>query len=92
MTNVEEHIKQSLMQEVTSSASPFKSIKIDPETMDVKRLLDHDILKTASFMREIDVSKWIEFVNHDFHVISFVSFATPLHSTNNRTRHPNRHT
>lgn len=56
MTNVEEHIKQSLLQEVTSLGSPFKTIKIDQETMDVKRLLDHDMLKTASFMREIDVS------------------------------------
>lgn len=56
MTNVEEHIKQSLLQEVTSNGSPYRSIKIDPETMDVKRLLDHDMLKTASFMREIDVS------------------------------------
>lgn len=56
MTNVEEHIKQSLLQEVTSLGSPFKNIKIDQETMDVKRLLDHDMLKTASFMREIDVS------------------------------------
>lgn len=56
MTNVEEHIKQSLQQEVTSPASPFKSIKIDHDSMEVKRLLDHEILNTASFMREIDVS------------------------------------
>lgn len=53
---MEEQIKQSLFQEVTSLSSPFKNIKIDQETMDVKRLLDHDMLKTASFMREIDVS------------------------------------
>lgn len=60
MTNVEEHIRQSLLQEVTSAGSPFKTIKIDPDTMDVKRLLDHDMLRTASFMREIDVSHEIQ--------------------------------
>lgn len=54
--NVEEQIKQSLLQEVTSLGSAFKNLKIDQETMDVKRLLDHEMLKTASFMREIDVS------------------------------------
>lgn len=56
MTNVEEHIKNSLLNEVTSSNSSFKNIKIDPESIEVKRSLDVEALKSSSFVKEIDVS------------------------------------
>uniref|UniRef100_A0A1B0CYJ1 Uncharacterized protein n=1 Tax=Phlebotomus papatasi TaxID=29031 RepID=A0A1B0CYJ1_PHLPP len=56
MTNVEEHIKNSLLNEVTSSNSSFKNIKIDPESIEVKRSLDVEALKSSSFVKEIDMA------------------------------------
>ncbi|XP_059616271.1 mucin-2 [Phlebotomus argentipes] len=56
MTNVEEHIKNSLLNEVTSSNSSFRNIKIDPDSIEVKRSLDVEALKSSSFVREIDMA------------------------------------
>uniref|UniRef100_A0A1B0CC96 SEA domain-containing protein n=1 Tax=Lutzomyia longipalpis TaxID=7200 RepID=A0A1B0CC96_LUTLO len=56
MINVEEHIRNSLLNEVTSSNSSFKNIKIDPESIEVKRSLDVEALKTSSFVKEIDMA------------------------------------
>ena len=51
ITNVEEHIKNALISEI-SSDSVYKNIKIDPDSIEIKRLLDHELLKSASFFQE----------------------------------------
>lgn len=40
------------MNEMKSHKTPYKNIKIDFDTIDVKRLMDQDLLKSASFIRE----------------------------------------
>jgi len=52
INNVESHIKNALLQELLLQDSAFKNIKIDPETVEIKRLLDHEVLRTATFVRE----------------------------------------
>ncbi|GAB0098565.1 hypothetical protein DMENIID0001_143110 [Sergentomyia squamirostris] len=56
MTNVEDHIKNSLLNEVTSFNSSFRNIKIDPESIEVKRSFDAEALKSSSFVKEIDMA------------------------------------
>lgn len=55
ITNVEEHIKNALISE-TSSDSVYKNIKIDADSIEIKRLLDHELLKSASFFQDSNVS------------------------------------
>lgn len=50
--SVEEHIKDSLLKEITSIKSASKGIQIDLSTLEIKRTLDADALNTASFVRE----------------------------------------
>lgn len=50
--SVEEHIKDSLLKEIMSSKST-KGIAIDLPTLEIKRSLDADVLKSASFVREM---------------------------------------
>lgn len=48
---MEEHIKDSILKEVNSMKST-KGIHIDLSTLEIKRLLDTDVLRSASFVRE----------------------------------------
>lgn len=50
--SVEEHIKESIVREIISPKSMLKGIKIALESMEIKRLLNAEILKSASFHRE----------------------------------------
>lgn len=52
ITSVENGIITALMNEMKSHKTPYKNIKIDFDTIDVKRLMDQDLLKSASFIRE----------------------------------------
>uniref|UniRef100_A0A182F267 Uncharacterized protein n=1 Tax=Anopheles albimanus TaxID=7167 RepID=A0A182F267_ANOAL len=51
INNVEEHIRTAFLSEVLNPNSPFKSIRIDPDSIEIKRLLDQDVLKTALLTR-----------------------------------------
>lgn len=51
--SVEEHIKESILKEVMSMKSS-KGLHIDLSTLEIKRMLDTDVLRTASFVRERD--------------------------------------
>ncbi|XP_050095677.1 uncharacterized protein LOC126577783 [Anopheles aquasalis] len=52
INNVEEHIRTAFLSEVLNPNSPFKSIRIDPDSIEIKRLLDQDVLKTALLTRQ----------------------------------------
>ncbi|XP_058056422.1 mucin-2 [Anopheles bellator] len=51
INNVEEHIRTAFLSEVLNPNSAFKSIRIDPDSIEIKRLLDQDVLKTALLTR-----------------------------------------
>uniref|UniRef100_A0A182JID0 Uncharacterized protein n=1 Tax=Anopheles atroparvus TaxID=41427 RepID=A0A182JID0_ANOAO len=51
INNVEEHIRTAFLSEVLNPNSAFKSIRIDPDSIEIKRLLDQDVLKTALLNR-----------------------------------------
>lgn len=50
--SVEEHIRDSLLKEIMSTKST-KGLQIDLSTLEIKRSLDADVLKSASFIREM---------------------------------------
>jgi hypothetical protein len=52
ITNVEEHIKNAFISETALSDSSFRHIKIDDDTMEIKRQLDPEILREAALFRE----------------------------------------
>lgn len=52
ITNVEEHIKNAFVSETALSDSTFRNLKIDDDTMEIKRQLDPEILREAAFFRE----------------------------------------
>lgn len=49
--SVEDHIKDSLLKE-TMSLKSTKGLQIDLASLEIKRLLDADVLRSASFIRE----------------------------------------
>lgn len=49
---MEEHIKNAFISETASTESVFRHLKIDPDSMEIKRLLDQEVLKTALSFRE----------------------------------------
>ncbi|CAO1368759.1 unnamed protein product, partial [Diamesa hyperborea] len=52
ITNVEEHIKNAFISETATTESTFKNLKIDSDTIEIKRLLDQEVLRQASFFKE----------------------------------------
>jgi hypothetical protein len=52
ITNVEEHIKNAFISETALSESTFRNLKIDDDTMEIKRQMDPEILRQAAFFRE----------------------------------------
>ncbi|CAO1321448.1 unnamed protein product [Diamesa serratosioi] len=52
ITNVEEHIKNAFISETATMESTFKNLKIDSDTIEIKRLLDQEVLRQASFFKE----------------------------------------
>lgn len=53
--SVEDHIKESIAKEASYKKSIFNNISIDTESINIQRLLDHEILKSSSFIN-IEVS------------------------------------
>lgn len=56
ITNVEEHIKNAFISETALSDSNFRHLKIDYDTIEIKRQLDPEILRQAAYSQE-QVSK-----------------------------------
>lgn len=52
ITNVEEHIKNAFISEIAYSDSAFRSLKIDTDTIEIKRQLDPEVLRQASLFGE----------------------------------------
>ncbi|KAL9701330.1 hypothetical protein quinque_004771 [Culex quinquefasciatus] len=52
INNVEEHIRQAILSELANPHSTFKNIRVDPDSIEIKRLLDHDVLRTAFLTKE----------------------------------------
>lgn len=48
---MEEHIRTAFLSEVLNPSSAFKNIRIDPDSIEIKRLLDQEVLKTALLTR-----------------------------------------
>ncbi|XP_053676513.1 mucin-5AC [Anopheles nili] len=51
INNVEEHIRTAFLNEVLNPNSAFKHIRIDPDSIEIKRLLDQEVLKKALLTR-----------------------------------------
>ena len=52
ITNVEEHIKNAFISESGISDSTYRNMKIDIDTIEIKRQLDPEILQKAAFIYE----------------------------------------
>ncbi|XP_062706183.1 mucin-5AC [Aedes albopictus] len=52
INNVEEHIRQAVLSELANPNSVFKNIRVDPDTIEIKRLLDREVIKTAFLKKE----------------------------------------
>jgi hypothetical protein len=52
ITNVEEHIKNTLVSETASTDSTYRNLKIDIDSIEIKRQLDPDVLQKAAFIHE----------------------------------------
>lgn len=50
--SVEEHIKESIMNEMSGTKALFKNVKIDISSIVVKRLLDTELIQFESFFKE----------------------------------------
>lgn len=57
INNVEEHIRLAVLSELANPNSVFKNIRVDPDTIEIKRLLDQEVLKTA-FLTKEEVRKY----------------------------------
>ncbi|XP_053692046.1 mucin-5AC [Sabethes cyaneus] len=52
INNVEEHIRQAVLSELANPHSLFRNIRVDPDSIEIKRLLDKAVLRTAFFTKE----------------------------------------
>lgn len=52
ITNVEEHIKNAFISETALSDSNFRHLKIDYDTIEIKRQLDPEILRQAAYSQD----------------------------------------
>ncbi|XP_055547723.1 mucin-2 [Wyeomyia smithii] len=52
INNVEEHIRQAVLSELVNPHSLFRHIKVDPDSIEIKRLLDKTVLRTAFLAKE----------------------------------------
>ncbi|KAM8710758.1 hypothetical protein ACLKA7_017394 [Drosophila subpalustris] len=50
--SVEEYIKESLFLETAASKSLYRSIRLDSDSMEIKRILDEQIVRSASILKE----------------------------------------
>lgn len=63
ITNVEEHIKNAFISETALSDSNFRHLKIDYDSIEIKRQLDPEILRQAAYSQD-QVSCVVGFVFH----------------------------
>jgi hypothetical protein len=47
-------VRNALIREMASKDSVFENVRIDPDEIEIKRLLDHEVLKSASFIRSFE--------------------------------------
>lgn len=52
ITNVEEHIKNSLISETSTSDSAYHNLKIIDDSIEIKRQFDHEIIQNALTFNE----------------------------------------
>lgn len=52
ITNVEEHIKNAFISETALSDSSFRHLKIDYDSIEIKRQLDPEILRQAAYSQD----------------------------------------
>ncbi|XP_067621076.1 uncharacterized protein [Eurosta solidaginis] len=50
--SVEEYIKESLFLETTSAKSLYRSLRIDAESVEIKRILDESVVRSASLFKD----------------------------------------
>ncbi|XP_073822622.1 uncharacterized protein [Musca autumnalis] len=50
--NVEEYIKEAIFLETTTAKSLYKSLRIDADSVEVKRILDEQVVKSASLFKD----------------------------------------
>lgn len=49
---MEEYIKESLFLETSASKSLYRSIRLDTESMEIKRILDEQLVRSAAILKE----------------------------------------
>ena len=52
INNVEEHIKSSLISETLTTNSAFRNLKINTESIEIKRQLDPEIIKNSLILND----------------------------------------
>lgn len=84
--SVEDHIKESISKEASFKKSIFNNISIDVESINIQRLLDHEALKSSSFIN-IEVSLCKIIIISDRQYCSKFQTTTPQseHYENTRT-------
>ncbi|KAL7732018.1 hypothetical protein ACLKA6_015781 [Drosophila palustris] len=50
--SVEEYIKESLFLETSASKSLYRSIRLDSDSMEIKRILDEQVVRSAGILKE----------------------------------------
>ncbi|XP_005178067.2 mucin-2 [Musca domestica] len=50
--NVEEYIKEAIFLETTTAKSLYKTLRIDSDSVEVKRILDEQVVKSASLFKD----------------------------------------
>jgi len=50
--SVEEYIKESLFLETSASKSLYRSIRLDNDSMEIKRILDEQVVRSAGILKE----------------------------------------
>lgn len=60
---MEEYIKESLFLETSASKSLYRSIRLDTESVEIKRILDEQLVRSAAILKEavspIEAAQWI---------------------------------
>lgn len=60
---MEEYIKESLFLETSASKSLYRSIRLDTESVEIKRILDEQLVRSAAILKEavspIEAGHWI---------------------------------
>lgn len=52
---MEEHIKNAFLNEIALPVPEYKELFVNPDSIHIKRLLDQDVLKSASFINPVSV-------------------------------------